>query len=506
MTYGDYSFSPVPLINIAKNFEKSGGQTAVGTTFTLTLSGNIAILNGGGGLVNNVAATRDIREAFDVDGKYFKIECDGVIILECYPRIISLQFNESSNNWVQSIPYTIVVEYDSEPVGNIAGYGSGENTPGLMSPYISNYTDNWTVQFAEGNAKYAYTTSQGGDSNPIVLQVSHNLSAQGKSHYSGPGDTGTPGTLNKPAWQEARDYVNSLAGWNSEMVAGVGGLNLNANNFTGYDHFRIQSVDKAGGVYTLTENWTALSTNISNPRAATEDFTIDIVNALDAEYGTVTVGGTIQGLQTVNYGTNSGDFAIVQDKYVAASGYWNSIKGSLLYGRADFAGSQEGLTLNAIPSNRTVGHSPSQGIITYNYEYNTRPSYCIPNARYENVIINDSKPAHAFNTIQVLGRAQGPIFQYFNTVTEFTRTVQIDLLMSGNQGCGFANLVSGNNPERAVETGILCPLFQGLNSMYSTIYTRQDSSSWSPKTGRYSRNVVWAAGDCNISPNPTGYC
>lgn len=504
MSYGDYQFAPVPFMTLNKIFNKTPDGLSVGTTFNLTLQGTVALVTMGG-ITNTMVEHRRIRDAFDEDGKYFVVKCDDTVVFECYPRVISLNFDTSPDNWVFSIPYTINLEMENEPVGNISPWASGENISGLMPPFIKDYQESWQIEFLEETAKYNMNTVAGLDENPYALRVSHNVSAVGVRHYAGTGQL--IGTLDSPAWQQARTYVQSKLGFNPVIAASESCFNLPTGIWAAYDHARVNSVGITDGSYSVNETWIALSQNITNPRAAIEDFTVDVTNNLQDDFATVAIQGSIRGLQSIDYGTTSGSFSLNQSKYNAASGYWAELKSdNLLYGRAANVAAQENLTLNAEPQIRIIGHSPNQGTITYNYGYDTRPSNCIEGARFENITITDNNPVDVFASIRVLGRSQGPILQNMNTVTEFSRSVNIEILMSGNQGCTYLNFISGNNPNNEVNENILCPIYNGLTATYSTVLKSEDTVSWSPKTGRYNRTVTWSAVDCTTSPNTSGFC
>lgn len=503
MSYGAFSFTPVPFMTINKNYNRTQDQEMLSSTFNLNLQGQIALINNPG-IDNVVEAQREIREAFSQDGRYFVVRCGDDVILECYPKVLNVTFDTSNDNWVYTTPYTISLEYENEPVGNIAGYGSGENITENMPPFIRDFQETWQVEFLEENSKYSVNTTAGIDENPYALRLTHNVSAVGVRHYGGSGQL--IGTLDKPAWKQAREYVTNRLGYQEEMLVADKTLNLSGAMWSAYDHGRTNIVGTANGSYTVNETWLVLSNNIDNPRAAVEDFTVEVNDNLQDDFDTVTIQGTIRGLESRSYGSNSGDFNLTQTRYNAASGYWASIKSNLLYGRVANVAAQENLTLNATPQTKLIGHSFPKGIITYSYGYDTRPTNCVPNARYENITITDNNPVDVFGEIRILGRGQGPILQDMNTVTKFSRTLNIEVLVSGNNGCGYLNLISGNNPDAYVVSNIICPVYSGLTAMYDTVLKEQDSVSWLPKTGRYNRSITWAATDCSTSPNTAGFC
>lgn len=492
MSYGNYNIVPVPLISIAKQYQKTPAGLAVGTLFDVQLQGNIVLITGQGSIVSVTDQIREIRNAFDRDGKYFKIACDGTTLFEGYPRIKdAIQFNQSADNWVNSCPYSIVLEFDNDPV-NIGIAGSGENIPMLMPPYISNATESWNFEFDDSSSVYSLSTSSGIDSNNLILRATHEVSAVGKSHYDGPGLTGT---RQKEAWQWAKDYVVTQLGTTPASILGSGVLNT-TGGWSQYNHFRVQRIGETDGIFAVNETFVL----VQNSDGVIEDFQVDIRSNTQEAFTTVGINGSVQGLEQRSYGTNSGDFSISQTKFANASGYFETIRGtSMIYPRVQALIATEGITLNTTPLTTVIGKSPTKGLITYQYEYNNRPSNCITGSKLENITINDENPTDVFARIVVAGRPYGPILQTFNTVTEFKRTVSIDLLMQPATGCTVGVLLSGNNPNGQV-ADLLCLFETQLDGLYDRVYKERDSVSWEPKAGRYTRSVTWSAVDCDTPP------
>lgn len=493
MSYGGFDFSPVPMITIGKTYQKSAASIAVGTTFTVGINGNIVNTSGVGGLPLTFSGIRNIRNAFDRDGKYFKITCDGTVLFEGYPRIVQeINFTESQNNWVFTCPYNLTLEFDNEPV-NIGIAGSGENVPSLMPPFIANYDDNWTFEFDEQTAKYSLTTTTGVDTNAIIMRATHNTSAVGKSHWTGPGLTGT---LQKNAWEWAKDFVSTKLNQSPVTVLSSGLLNLPTTGWNKYNHMRVQRISEAEGSFGIVESF-VLSTKSNG---VIEDFTVEIKNSIQDPFSTVNINGTIQGLEERVYGSGAGQFDIARTKFENALDYYNSIKDtSLIYPRLQALVVSDGISLNSNPVTRIVTKSPPRGLITYTYDYDSRPSNCITGSRTETIQINDENPTDVFARIAIMGRAQGPILQSFNTVTEFRRNVSFDVSMTPPSGCSIGILLSGNSPNSQV-TSILCSFEQDLKNRYNRVLKEKDTTSWDPKFGRYNRNVTWAAVNCDTAP------
>lgn len=507
MKYGSYSFSPVPFITMNKEFQKSEDGTLLGTVFKITLDGVLTPLPSGDGGLEVIDAYQDnLRSAFDVDGKLFELNCDGTPLIYAYPRILSLQFEKSSNNWVYTCPFQIQIEFDDEPAS------SGENG-GAMPPYISQASETWSVEFVQESQPYSIQLNEtvpqqigsyATDANPYQIKLTHQISAVGKRHYSGSTITGT---LDKQAWEQARDYVLPRLGYDSERVSASGVLNLDGSLFSAYNHFRTNEVNELGGSFAVTETWLVVNTDASgNPGRALEDFTVNVRKAVENPITTVSIEGNILGLSTRSYGTNPGDFAVTETAYDAASGYWNIVQDRLL-ARATLMST--GLTtrsLNPAAKSSVVGHSPSKGSVNYNYEFDDRPCNFIAGSLSEVITINDTYPTDVFAQLQVMGRAAGPVLQDISTKGPATRDVSIEVIMDIPTGCasGDVSALFSSAPTSQVRD-LLCGMEQQLTNAYSQVFKHKDDSSWNPKTGQYTRNVGWTYQDCSGNPT-TSFC
>ncbi len=496
MTYGGYSFEPVPFITIRKNYIKTGDGISRGTTFSLTLNGTLTALDDTVGFQTLVSKKQALREAFNCDGLLFQIKCDDNLLLEAYPRVLDLQFNQSNNNWVFTIPYTITLEYEQDPV-DVDGTGFGEDNPKLHPAFISSFSEDWGVEFSPDQSNPYTLTGVTDDSNPYLARFTHNINAVGKSVYSGTTETGS---LIKPAWKQARDYVSTRLGFDEEIFNSEISLNLSGITWAPYDHYRVSNTNESEGSFSVQESWMVLGDRGGISRKAIEDFTIDVTENQQDGLDTVSIQGNIQGLEERSY--DNPDFEVTGLKYDNALAYYNSIKTNTIYQRVNDSSIYDG-SVNITPLTKTVGHSPNQGIVTYSYTYNNRPSSCIAGAKFEDISVSDSNPTDVFAALQIMGRSQGPILQSFNTVTEFTRTVSINLVMPPSAGCTVENLTTGA-PDTEVNS-LLCLFETDLNNNYDKVYKSSDTREWQPKVGTYTRSVTWTAVTCDSSPS-TSLC
>lgn len=479
MYYGDYELSPVPGVSLSKSFIKSGAGKSLGVTYSMTLAGTITEMDESAGLKALLLKKESLREAFDCDGKYFRILCNEEVILECYPRINDLQFTESDNNWVFTIPYTISLEFENIPADNNMT-GIGEDTK-LHPAYISSFSESWNIQFDEGIS--------GGCDSTYGVRVSHNLSAAGKTHYSKP--SGSPGiddgVLEKEAWEQARDYIvdGDYLGFDSNIFNASGVLNFtNGNNWTPYDHFRVVDVSEAEGSYGVQESWLVLN---DSGALATEDYTVQVTRSIDQAYDSVSVQGLIRGLEDRVYGDNPGDFSVTTSRYTNAQAYFNTI-GPQIRARAVAAYND---SIGSATISNSVGHACNAGTISYTYTYDNRPDSCISGAISSTIQIEESQPTEVFSRIQIPGRAAGPIIQDFNTVNEAQKTLSIEARFPPTS-------CSAGNPAAPADVGdsIVTGAESAFEANYSKVVKTNDRARWAPERGVFSRNVTWIGTQC----------
>ncbi len=497
MTYGSYNFTPVPFLRITKEHGKTSDGTRIGTIYHTTLNGNLVNLNPGG--LQSIMSGQDVlKSGLANDGQLFLVQCNGGTVLSAYPRVNSINFDTSSDNWVYTCPYSIELEFDDE----IAPPSSLSDVS-YQPPYIQSTSEDWEIEMAEDSHYYSWSLADAStDKPPYQFRVTHNIGAVGKRHYGASG-------LVKEAWQQARDYVVPKLGFDYTIFSSSGVFNVPTGGYQPYNHVRKQTLNETDGSFNVTESWLAVNTGNSllahNTKMATESFTVTEKVSKDTSIDTVNIEGTIQGLDTINWGTSpSSGFSYVNNnrtKDSNAYSYYAALDANnRFYYRCLFSMYNSLYTLNSSPLVVSVGRNPSAGTITYNYEYNTRPSNCIAGALSENISVNDNNPTDLFATLTVLGRTNGPILQSLGTVTAATREVSIDCVMAPYTGCptnaaGASGLMAAS-PKTSVAT-LLCGFQADLQARAGYVFKNADSEKWEPKTGRYSRQVTWTYQICS---------
>ena len=489
---------PGPLVSFSKSYQTTGDGTKIGSVFSISIRGTIVSFKGspaedgtfwtGGGYPpdsrseptydENVGADarlgailrkqEAIRELFSVDGKQLEWQsADGSQPLKCNPRVLSIDFSEDI--WYNTCEYTINLEADIMYVG---GNTLGEDS---FPEYIQAADESWSFETDEGSPESVELNR--------TYRLTHNISAQGKRFFD------NTGGLEKPAWQQARDWVSTKLGFDS-VIALSSGVNNLPDYYGGFNHIRSESIDETAGNYSVTETWILSSGN------ALEDFSVNITENNEDGVSRVSIQGTIRGLET-----KDSNFNITSTKYDNANSKWTTVQ-DLLLNRAQ---SYSGKTLNILPRNLSVGKNPAAGTINYNYDYDNTANNLITDAKSESITLNDSRDIDVFASVGVLGRAKGPVLQNIGSHRAAVRSLNIELVF----GPEYAG--SGTITERAITNSPLnkepqktqiedivnsvAPVAAGaknnIGGSATTSYISNYSENWDFKTGRFSLNKEW---------------
>ena len=293
--YGDYEFDPRPLFTVNKEIMKTASNSGLGTKYSMTLNGNIlptgvALDNAKGGLTQVFSGTDALRDAFAQDFNLLILQCDtDSPLISGYPKIISVDVNHASDNYVQRADYTINLEL---PSLTGTGYDSagvncyGTEVGNLSSSGLVSVSDEISIEFLDERVGGDIAIADFG-SIPSVFSIQRTVSAQGDSLCTG--------ALYTEPWQRAKEYVANNLGLTPEMTGltdlmCVGNINV-ANNF------RSVSVNKTEGSVNATESWIAYT----GATASTEEFEISIEKSIDQPLTSISINGTIQGLTDIGY-------------------------------------------------------------------------------------------------------------------------------------------------------------------------------------------------------------
>lgn len=488
--YGGKSIIPAPFVTIDKEYQKSGDGKHIGTRFSVVLRGTLVAQKGSPDKSKNfhtasgypaddsftdeanqyhtsiLRKQEALRELFANEGQILEfVPWDGSASVKCYPRVSGMTFEEG--NWHNVSTYTVTLEADEIlglPGGEDDFLVEGENL------YISEADESWSLEFND--------QPQGVDL-PYSFRLTHNVSATGKRHYDATG-------VVSEAWVQAKKWVAARLGIDNSFLHTTEALQL-TGDYGAFNHTRTENTNELTGNYAVTETWLVSKTDYL------EDFTVSVRTSAESSLTTVGIEGSITGLEV----RSSGFGTVVQTKWDNAEEQWNSlVSGGTLLTRAQ---SYSGITLNTDPLTSNVSRNPVTGVISYNYEYDNRPSNCIAGARSETITIDDQNPADVFARIGVIGREKGPVLQAINTVTESKRTISIEVIMDPATGCptnaDAVEIYLAQAPTSAVNN-ILTAFENDLISKNTQVFVENDSVNWLPKSGRYSRTKTWVYQNC----------
>ncbi len=484
MTYGDYSFIPVPMINLSRTWRNITADGLSGNFHhNLTLEGTLTPLPSGHGSIANIDALQDsLMSALEGCGPLVISGCD-TELLNVYPKVESVVFPPTSNNWVNTSTYTIEMNFEE-----LSPVDSGR------SQYVDSFSETWDFSIQESPNPYVLTydgvTDQVAgydysvDSGVNWYGITHTMAVQCSAACRNDGSK-QAGYID--------GYTVIAQNWGEDSsLWDMSHLNAPLSTMNKYNHMRSTQIDQAAGVFNMTENWIVSA----EPSGAIEDFNITIQATVDNPITRVNIDGRVQGLELRDWGTTGVlDQHITAHKYNDALDYWNGITSKRIYPRCQLAAlGAASRSLHPTALDHSVGHQITDGSITYNYSFDDRPLECVSNALYESIVITDTSPNDVFAQIVVPGRAAGPVLQDIGTVTASTRNVSIDVVVPIGTGC-TASILVGNAPSTEV-TALLTDFYTELTNNYGQVFKHQDTENWSPKIGRYTREIGWTFQDC----------
>lgn len=480
--FDDKLLIPCPLVTIQKNYVRIGGEQGeiVSSNYDVTLNGTIVAYKGSPNsdgvfwdtsgyppdeniptesrLASILSKQKAIQELFNKnnEGKTLEIQSDdGSQPLKMYPKIVNVAFAE--NIWHDVCPYTITLSVDRIfPLEEEFEFN------------INSASETWSLEPQEVPESYDLETNTVSHYN--YFKLIHNVSAEGIRLYD------EDGNLIKEPWQSAKDWCLSRLGiTNASNIIASSGVNYIPSSFTGKDHFRSENADTAAGQFSVVETWTLTS------GYAIEDFNISQVNSINDALPTITIDGSIKGLEVKGSGME-----VLTTRYQNAESYFNNIKDFKLFNRAQTVfGSKP---LNSIPISTNISRNPLNGVINYNYEYNARPSGLIPGALSEIINVNYTDGGESFASVFALGRKDGPVLQDLGTKEARTKTLNIDAILEVDFNPN--NLIGTFSfPYHKISDIVneLDPVNEGAYISFRS----PDSRNYTPATGVLNYSVTW---------------
>jgi len=451
-----------------------------------------------------------LRALFAKDGQALEITDfnDDQSTIICYPRLIDISFTEGI--YVDRCDFTINLECDSllshelkvddegslVSDGNVIYNGKTEKEllEDLQAAYISDYSEDWAIEVDEAAGESPDL--------PRSYRITHNISATGKTHY-GPRVNEDPyDVLKIKAWESARKFVqnkisNSINDYpNVFGKIGSGTLNL-INSYGGYNHIRSEQLSESAGTYSINETWLIAS------GSAYENYNMSVSSSTDNPFVSVSIDGNIKGLTSI---PPSGFVSPPNPSYVSA--YQNALnKYNLISNNGQFgltsdafvrANNSVSVQLNSQPKSVSLGANQYTGEITYNLQFDNRPTNIISGVLAESISVNDTYPGDVFAVIPVIGRKTGPILQYIGGRTEYKRDLSINLTMD------YTNIPYGATRKTLLlqKPSVIEPVASQISQLINELSPAREpgirkyfisppTESWNPKEGTYSLNISW---------------
>ena len=454
--YDGKKIIPAPLATVRR--DKSEGSDGVPTGFknSITLKGKLfadrgspnssGVFHTGDGypadenvssdsrLASILAKQEALKALFADEGKLLEFQpFDGSEATAWHVQLKNIEFQEGV--WWEYCDYSVTLEANEAVDEDDFPYG------------IEKFGDEWSMESA--------------DESKGTYRLTRQISATAKKQWD---DDGTA----VEGWDIARQYILHV------------GLGIKADkmsmpdvaNFTqlvAYNHVRTERSNEAEGSFGVGEVWTCYDPQGLAP--AVTDSEVSATYSQQDNRSRATVTGTVTGLEV----RNPTSYAVVSTKWDNALAKWSATSPNLLA----LAQTTTGGTFNPTPLSKRVGFNQISGVITYSYEWDDRPVPATTGAISESLTISDTGGTAVIAKIPVLNRAAGPVLQQTGTITEKKRSLAIEIAMPPSTA-GFT------------------PGFPSTNAVVSAnipvateVWVEDDSTSWSPQTGRFTRNVVF---------------
>lgn len=553
----DYYLVPAPLVSFSKQTYNNIGRAAFGVDYSVTLQGTLIQTHGNpyytdegvAGLAEKSTSwttTRDveqeeitavsgvdlldatirkqelIRSLFtnpSVSGvaKPIKVTIKGWdesdntgsgLIFQAFVDDISF---DSDGAWARPTSYTINMRnatFLQSADGQFPDYTNENLASGGYS--ISSLTESFDIQ-EDGRSTFSFLKN--GYRNTVqsaskVYTISRSISAVGSPVYDEDGNYLSGVT----PWQQASGFIIEYAG----LGSGILPSSIISSDFfeTGYNIGNTvyqENIDKEAGTYSLTETYIAYE----GEYPVIEQITINN-DISENEINAISIQGTIQGLNTVNGFSHSGN------AYLNAEAYWTGVASTgtppISYYYAKGVLDNEAW-LHPKPLSRSIARDLNAGTISYTYNFDDRPPNLIQGSISESIQINDTYPGEIFSATPVIGRSQ-PILQYLNSRSEYKRSLSINVTMgkpstyswdvelgvdvdthgklTSNQNSILQSLLINEKPS-ITNTAELNYIYQAANPVndpnFSTTsgkcFHSAPTETWDARTRNYSYNIEW---------------
>ena len=545
----EYNLVPAPLVSFNKQSYNNIGRPGFGADFTASLQGQLIQTHG-----NPYYSGGTVDLSTDTWTTTPKVESSEISVVESNDR---LDATIKKQEKIRSLFSNPVVSGVAQPIKvSIQGWDTGLEGSGLsFMAFVDDVSfdaeGNWaapnsytvnlrnaTFLSSANNGEFdAYQNETKSTYNITSLSETFDVSEEGQQTLTFDNNynftkNNKVYTINRsisavgsPVYDENGSYVSGLAPWQQASGYVYEYLGLGASQLPDIrstfadlvgDGYNIantvynENVDPEAGSYALTEVYIAYS----GVSPVIETINVD-KSQDESETNSITVNGTINGLNTVDGFSSSGN------AFVNAETYWDSISTGVppeayYYAQAILP---SGGWLHPKPMSQTVARDYANGSNDYSVTFDDRPPNIIPGSVTETIAINDTYPGELFSVTPVIGRSQ-PILQYLNSRSEYKRSLSINITMGAQDPTWSTTLGADVNNSGTLDSSLIQSTIQSLfitqkpsitnTSEFNLIYQAANpvndpnftvvngkcfhsapTEDWDARTRSYSYNIEW---------------
>lgn len=473
---GTAATGPFPKYSVSAERVEAADGTLIDMTYSISVTGQVIAT---GDMTSAGARQDSLHEA--MIAKLAAMENDvpvGTLEIIAYGgRSNVLQFNDAT---LTSINFA---EQDDDTAGTQVGDYTFEFTAHKRSSTkignsytLANAEETWDI--SENSERY-YESNTLTNLPSKTYTISHTVSATGYNNI-------TNTTFSDSGWAEAKNWVLSRLVANpatpitkdvadKETFTDFQGIYMgekddfiDLSTDSAYNHSRVAQSDLPGGSYSVTETW------YISKLAVTHDFDMSLDTGEDGVTN-IAVNGTIQGLNTSSFGTRS------EDRITQAESVLDNCIGQA-YGLANtfyLANIASVTPLSTSEISKSISKNRTTGVISYSLSYNDKELES-DDTISESIQISDDNEDQSNSVvaiIQIIGKADGPIFQNMGTTTERKRSIGLEWTMKKDK----------RSSKPSVEALVAANIYKPTGA-----YQLTKSESWTPSTGGYSLSIEWA--------------
>lgn len=183
------------------------------------------------------------------------------------------------------------------------------------------------------------------------------------------------------------------------------------------------------------------------------------------------------------------------------------------------------MNLNVIPTSKSIRRQIIEGIISYSYEFNTKPNNLFDDTLSESFTTSWTYPNDIFSQVTIPGRQSGPLIFSANTMTAPKYALNFEIVLKPqcpSDGISKLPMRFENNLDfnktvdtLRIHTSIMDSQIYGLNTCRQRMRAvakvhfdylkgigmsirkiESDNDSWNATEGRYSGSITFVLGTC----------